>query len=138
MKKWFLILAPTILLAGCSDLGDPVEPGGGGDPDDTPVSFSDDLWPILENRCLSCHNAGNPSGGFILDANDSPVNLVDMESTGYAPDLLVESGSKENSVLYLKLVGDVAYGQKMPLGGTLSASEVAKFGSWIDAGAQDN
>lgn len=138
MKKWFLILVTSILLAGCSDLGDPVEPGGGNDPGDTSVSFSDDLWPILESRCLSCHTTSNPSGGLIFHMDDSPANFVGMESTGYAPDLLVESGSKESSVLYLKLLGDVSYGQKMPIGGTLSASEVEDFGSWIDAGAQDN
>ncbi len=137
MKKRFLILAPAIFLAGCSDLGNPVEPGGN-DPGDTPVSFSDDLWPVLESRCLSCHSTGNPSGGFILDGDTSPGNFVDVESPGYGPALIVETGSKENSVLYLKLVGDAAYGSKMPLGGSLSASEVEDFGSWIDAGAQDN
>lgn len=139
MRKYIFLLLPTILLAGCSDLGDPVNlDESGDDPGEVPTSFSEDLRPILDMRCTSCHMQGNAQGGLVLSEGESPDNLLDVESTGYAPDFLVQAGSRNSSVLYLKLAGDAAYGSTMPLGSTLDSSEIELFGRWIDEGAQDN
>ena len=135
MRKWFYLFAASLISAGCSDLGDPVAPGGE-DPGDEPVSFSADLWPILEARCIGCHNSGNAQGSFVM--SQDPADLVGVQSAGFAPALLVEAGDRSSSVLYLKLIGDVDYGAQMPLGSFLEASDVELFGRWIDEGAQDN
>ncbi len=135
MRKWFYLLAASLISAGCSDLGDPVAPAGE-DPGDEPVSFGADLWPILDARCIGCHNSGNAQGGLVL--SEDPADLVGVESLAFAPSLLVEAGNRDGSVLYLKLMGDEDYGSQMPLGSTLEAAEIELFGRWIDEGAQDN
>jgi len=136
MKRLVWAALP-LLLAGCSDLGNPVEPSGG-DPGDDPISFATDLRPILDGRCLSCHGASFPQGGLKLDEASSPGNLVGVESPGWAPALLVSAGDRDASVLYQKLEGNSAYGSQMPMGSSLSAGEIELFGRWIDEGAPDN
>lgn len=33
------------------------------------VEYKRDIEPIINNKCVSCHSAGNPSGGLALDSN---------------------------------------------------------------------
>lgn len=36
-----------------------------------PVSYRRDIAPVLQQRCVACHQAGNPSGGFIAETATS-------------------------------------------------------------------
>lgn len=51
----------------------------------------------------------------------------------------VQPFSSENSVLYLKVIGDPSTSARMPLGRpALTDDEIQAIGKWIDAGAQNN
>jgi hypothetical protein len=81
------------------------------------VSFANDVLPIIEANCTSCHQPGNTSGGYDLSdytsiaANANAV-LGSMKANGY---------------------------QLMPLGGpALPDSTIQKISCWINQGKQDN
>ncbi len=136
-RRILTALTATALLlavAGCSDNGtDPTTGGGTG----TTVSFAADLQPVFNQSCNGCHGAGG-FGGLDLTAAVSWANLVGIESMGYAPTQRVVSGNPEQSVLYLKIIGDASVGNRMPLGGALDLDTMEQFRVWIAQGAQNN
>ena len=77
MLRGLLFLAPAMLLSGC---------GQGG------VSFTDDIQPIIENSCISCHS-GTGEG-----ANVSEYLMTDyagvMQGTKYGPVVVAGSNAK--------------------------------------------
>lgn len=84
------------------------------------VSFSQTLQPIVNTHCKGCHSGGSPSGGIGLDSYNG-VKAVALNG---------------------KLLGAISWANgfsKMPQGGNkLDACTIAKFKSWIDAGAPQN
>jgi len=71
-----------LLLAGCAD--NSIPPSGKQalpTPTQQPVSFNDDVRPILETKCLACHSCFDApcqlkmeySDGLIRGANPNPV-----------------------------------------------------------------
>ena len=124
-------LVGLILLAGCSDHGDPVVPENT-IPDPGPVSFAAAVQPLFDASCVGCHGAGG-SAGLDLRAGSSHANLVGVGSLGGGT--LVEAGDSAVSVLYQRLTG---VGGTMPPTGALPAAEVDLVATWIDEGALDN
>jgi len=121
------------LLAGCSDLGGPVD---GGPPSEPTVSFAADLQPVFDAHCIGCHGASGLAGMDLRDGQ-SRANLVNVPSTSY--DLpRVTPGDPERSILYLKLSGAPGVGDRMPQGGSLDAATIERFRIWIAEGARDN
>ena len=81
------------------------------------ISFSNDIMPIIQANCISCHDQGNASGGFDFSsytstsANANAI-LNSMKANGY---------------------------QLMPIGGpALPDSTIQKISCWINQGKQDN
>jgi len=88
-----------------------------------------------------CNNPGchiGPGGGpMSLKAGDSFGSLVGRNSSYGKP--RVAAGNANNSVLYLKVIGDNSVGSRMPLGLTaLSQSETDSIKAWINRGALNN
>ena len=73
-----------------------------------------------------------------LTKGNSYTDLINVRSMNYAPLKLVEPGKSEDSVLYLKIVGDSKTGSKMPPGGTLNDASITKIRNWITEGAENN
>lgn len=122
----------VIGLAGCSDLGtEPVSI----DPPEPTVSFADDIQPIFAQNCVACHGI---QGGMSLNVAVAWSNLVNMESTSYKPRLRVVPEDPAASVLYLKLMGDVTTGDRMPQGGSLAPAAIELIRVWIAEGALNN
>jgi hypothetical protein len=129
LLRGLLFLAPAMLLSGC----------GQGE-----VSFTDDIYPIIEKSCISCHSGAGEG------ANTSEYMMTDyagvMKGTKYGP--VVVPGSRMSSSLYLVVAGKTAPEIRMPphndesfaqgRGVMLSAGEIEKIGLWIDQGAKDN
>ena len=80
------------------------------------------------------------SGGLVLEASQSYANLVNVASSQMPQLNRVTPGDPESSYLIKKLRGDADIsGNRMPRGGPfLSATEIGRFVSWIEDGAQDN
>lgn len=91
------------------------------------VSFSGDVLPILQSRCVSCHGSTRSSGGLRLDSYTAVM-------AGARSGAVVEAGNAASSLL----VDVVSTGRMPPSGQGLSAEEIQIIIDWIDAGALDN
>ena len=126
----------------CGDCGDPCQEGqlcvGGICEDEVPgegVSFADDVVPIFDANCTSCHGV---QGGLNLSV-DPYEELVNVESADCAPEVRVVPEDADGSYLIMKLEGspDIC-GVQMPQGGQLGSEDIETIRQWIDEGAEDN
>jgi hypothetical protein len=91
-----------------------------------PVSFTTHVAPLLQKRCLSCHNPDKPRGG--LDLSTRAAALKGGES---GPALVPRSAARS---LLVRMVSPPK--ARMPRSGPkLAREEVAALRAWIDAGA---
>ena len=87
--------------------------------------FRDQVAPILQRRCLSCHNPADHKGDFSLHSQKSAM------ADGY-----VEPGNADESYL-IELITPQQGKAKMPKNADpLSPGEIAVLRKWIDAGAK--
>ncbi len=87
------------------------------------IDFERDIAPILEANCLSCHNASDAEGDFVLD---SRISLMEH------PDAIVPGNAPESDVL------EVVTGPNPDMpedGDPLSDAEVSLIERWIEEGA---
>jgi hypothetical protein len=84
------------------------------------MSFSADIYVILDKNCIGCHNAISPNGSVRLDNYDEVKKVAD------------------NGRLYGVINHDAGF-KPMPLNQPkLSDCEILKVKAWIDAGALNN
>ncbi len=93
-----------------------------------PPTFVDDVFPILDDRCVPCHGS---FGGW-----DASTYEFVMTSGDHAP--VVIPGDADNSLLAQKLLGTQSEGSVMPPRGVLSDDEIQTILDWIAAGAPEN
>tara|TARA_Y100000590_G_scaffold298319_1_gene336324 strand:+ start:6877 stop:7245 length:369 start_codon:yes stop_codon:yes gene_type:complete len=120
---------------GCIDMGsEPKEV-----PPDGSSVFADDIQPIFDISCAlsGCHVSSALRPPDLRDGQ-SYLEIVDVESSGFAPLKLVKPTKPEESVIYLKILGDQSTGSRMPPGGTLSDASILAIRTWIEAGAKNN
>ncbi len=86
----------------------------------TTVSFSKDVWPILEKYAVSSHGG---KGGVYLENYDQIMKYV-------------KPGDPENSTLYKVLIGDGV--PQMPPEGKLPDNLIQTIYNWIKQGALNN
>ena len=84
------------------------------------VSFSADVWPIIQEYALDAH--GGKGGVFLENYDDISAQVV--------------PGDPENSMLYKVLIGDGA--PQMPPGNPLPEELIQTIYDWIDQGAKNN
>ena len=100
------------------------------------ISYSQDVQPILEANCLSCHQAGGQ--GFEASGL-SMVSYEDlMQGTEGGP--MVIAGDVEGSNLLVLMEGRADPSISMPHGGLdpVSSEDIAVIRSWIAQGAKNN
>jgi len=120
MKATFLFIAGLITFSSCSIAlfsctREKVTPVAA-QCNDT-ISFSNDIMPILQANCISCHDQGNASGGF---------DFSSYTSTSVNANAILNS-TKANGY------------QLMPIGGpALPDSTIQKITCWIEQGKLDN
>jgi len=108
------------------------------------VSFADDVQPIFDDKCVSCHDKageGHTASGFSVVDYDSV-----MKGTKFGP--VVISKSRMSSALYLVVAQKTAPEIQMPphheesfamgRAAPLSEAEVKIIGDWIEQGAKNN
>ena len=95
------------------------------DCDSVNVSFSQDVFPIVQNRCYGCHSGANPNGGISL------TNYQQIKSKASIP-----TGSPGS------LLGAITWGAgnvNMPQNGAkLSDCDIGIIRNWIAEGMQNN
>ena len=95
------------------------------------VSFATDLQPIFTARCGNCHEFGQPQ------FYDTYMTLVTWYES--SPQGRIKAFDLDNSYLYQKIIGNPAWGARMPQGGPyLSNADIAKVREWILEGALKN
>lgn len=89
--------------------------------------FSSEIEPILNSKCVACHNAYIRSGGLDLSSYGHMMGKKD----------LVVPGSPETSTLALT-VCEAGNKRMPPAGAALSETEVRQVAIWIADGAKNN
>ncbi len=98
-----------------------------------PVSFKDDVFPILELRCLECHQPGTK--GFEQSGLDLRTYEGLMTGTKHGPVVVPRSAFTSNLIV----VVDHRAKARMPHEGKrLSKCERLLLRFWIDQGARNN
>ena len=95
----------------------------------TEVSFEQDIAPILESKCLGCHNPNQQKGDLSMET------LAAIQAAG---EEYVIPGNAEDSILYwITLPLDDGEKPEMPEEGeALTKEEKTKLAAWIDSGAK--
>lgn len=101
-----------------------------------PVSFKNDVSPIIHDYCLSCHQPGGK--GLEVSGLDMSSYETLMKGTKYGS--IIKPGDSFTSVLIQVVDGRVHASIKMPYGmsGGLSKANIGVLKKWIDQGAKDN
>lgn len=107
------------------------------------VSFTAEIQPLFNNRCVACHSGASPSGGLNLAEAEAYGNIVGVASQQLPTILLVGPFDPESSYLFHKIRGTQASvggsgAQMPPIGDPLSTAEQEKVRLWIQQGAQNN
>ena len=88
--------------------------------DTTNVSYANDVWPVINSNCTSCHSGGAPAGSVSLEDYDDIV-------------VAANNGS---------LLGTIKHEDgwsPMPKGGgKLNDCDIAKIEKWVNDGTPDN
>ena len=97
------------------------------------VSFSEDVTPILEGKCVICHG-GPDENRAIKKEMELDLTSYDALMVGSEFGPIVEPGNVEDSVLWMMIeLGD------MPQEGEpLTTEELEVIKTWIAEGAQNN
>jgi uncharacterized membrane protein len=111
-------VAPTQEVAPATEM--PAATGGS-------VSFTKDVLPILESRCLNCHGGEKTSAGL-------SVATYDKMMAGSENGAVIVPGDADNSLLVKAILAG-----KMPKRGPkLLPDQTQVLIDWIKAGAQNN
>jgi mono/diheme cytochrome c family protein len=108
--------------------------GGTASAKEPPVSFADDVQPILQIRCQACHQPGGD--GFEKSGFDVTTYKGVMAGTKFGP--MIVAGDPNTSSLMVLLDGK-AKGIQMPHGKRkLSTCDRDMIRTWIREGAKNN
>ncbi len=93
------------------------------------VSFEQDIAPILEAKCLGCHNSHLLKGDF------SMATLEDIQAA--SEEYVIPGNAAESMLYWITLPLDEGEAPEMPEeGDALTEEETKKLAAWIDAGAK--
>lgn len=147
----FATVLLSAFLAACGGSDGPTDPGNnngndggdGGVPTGPTVkadpSFANDIWEALErNSCSSsgCHGSGQ--GGLTMTSTAGAYSALVNVASPTTGEVRVIPGNANDSYMVKKLEGRQSAGAQMPLGGTLSATDLTNIKNWINQGAKNN
>ena len=120
-KKSLFVLIPIVIVfgIGCSkESGEPKNDGGaaGSSCDGINAKFNTDVLPLIQTKCATgggCHGAGSTNGPGALTSFNQIENAA---------------GSIKNAVV----------SGRMPLGGTLTNTQIKQISCWVNNGAPNN
>ena len=99
------------------------------------VSYSQDVFPILESNCLACHRAGEKgyeASGFSMETYEDL-----MKGTKFGSVIVPGSGFSSTLAILIEHKADASI--NMPhKKKQLTEAEIETIKLWIDQGAQNN
>jgi uncharacterized membrane protein len=102
-----------------------------------PVSYRDDIQPILNDRCVTCHGPEKAATKVVLTSYEK---LMGSQASKSKKSIVV-AGNPSESWLYLRSGTEQPHFRMPPDSSTvtpLSAKEVELIGKWILQGAKNN
>ncbi len=99
--------------------------------DQAKISFADQVRPILEKHCYSCHGPTAQESEYRLDVRSAAMGIGDR---GERP---IQVGDRKHSPIF-HFVNGSEDGERMPPVGSgepLNANQIEIIGQWIDEGA---
>lgn len=92
---------------------------------------------VLTPICAQCHAGNNAPLGLNMDSlENSTGNLINVASVTNPDFSRIAPGDADNSFFYMKITGNAAAGNRMPLGqAPLSSEIIADVRDWIIRGA---
>lgn len=120
--KPILVALASVLVTACSS--------------EVPVSFSQEVKPVLDENCLSCHQdggAGYEASGYSMTSYENV-----MKGTRNGP--MVIAGDVEGSNILVLMEGRADPSISMPHGGLdpVASKDIEKIRLWIAQGAKNN
>jgi hypothetical protein len=104
-----------------------------------PLSYAQDVEPILVKACSECHGGDNPKKGLDLSQGKGFERLVGVKSQEVPEMLLAKAGDPAGSYLWLKVTHTATQGKGMPrtLFGSkkLPQADLDVIQNWIIQGA---
>src|SRR5512142_962508 len=100
------------------------------------LSYADNIQPIFDQNCVSCHSASGSasSTGLFLDQGNAISSLVNQTAT-QSPGTRVVPFDAGSSVLMKRILGTVLNLNRMPPGGPLAPPDTSLIKVWINMGA---
>lgn len=100
------------------------------------ISYSEDVKPIIEANCLSCHEAGGSgfeASGFSMASYDDL-----MKGTKFGPMIIAGDSAGSNMIVLMEGRADPSI--SMPHGGMdpVSKKDITTIKTWVDQGAKRN
>ena len=86
----------------------------------SPVSFKDDLLPIIDNYCYGCHNTADPQGGYSYSTHNETMKSVN-------------DGTLMGSIRF-----ESGYEAMPEKSNKMPSCNIDLIQLWIDEGAMDN
>jgi Protein of unknown function (DUF1553)/Protein of unknown function (DUF1549)/Planctomycete cytochrome C len=126
MQRRFTSVALAFVATG--SLGALLIAQSGPPPAVSPVSFTKDVQPILENNCLSCHGDAVQMGKLDLRSRESALQ-------GGARGSDIIPGDADRSRVYRRVAG-IEQPAMPAQGAPLTAGQIAAIKTWIDQGAK--
>lgn len=131
-KIFFLTALISILASACiydfmaPEPPAPINGGGNGGNGEETVSFVNDIVPIFEAKCTSCHKAGG--------IKPNPDLTADKAYASIATSKYINLDTPEDSYLYVHIYSNTsAHTQKK-----FTAAEAQLVLTWITEGAKNN
>ena len=131
LLRWTLLSSLGLFLAGQTFASDPITIENIQRKE--PVSFENEVLPILRENCLACHSAGEKQGNLVLE---SPQGMLKGGDTGPvaipgrgAESLIVQLASHQDGPVMPPEDNDVA-------ASNLTPTELGILQLWIDQGAK--
>ena len=97
-----------------------------------PVSFKDDLMPLLKDRCFECHSGKEAKDGIAFDHMDELIKTTGKKA-------VVMKGNSAKSEMFIAVMKPDGNKKRMPPpkeGARLTAQQIGLIQAWINEGAK--
>jgi hypothetical protein len=129
MKNMTLLCSAVLALLAFPVLGAPVQ-------GQKEISYKNDVFPILHDYCLNCHEPGGK--GYAKSGLDMSTYQSLMKGTSFGA--VIKPGDSFTSILIELVEGRAHPSIKMPYGmdGGLAKDKIETLKAWVNQGARNN